>query len=224
MTCKAAPQLVTTPEIWNPLPDFQDVHDDNQIGNIVPDTQFFADARSGHLPAVSWVIPSGDNSEHPPATISTGQNHVTRVINAIMGGPDWKSTAVFLSWDDWGGFYDHVKPPTVDGQGYGLRVPGLVVSAYARRGYIDHHTLSFDAYLKFIEDDFLHGQRLDPKTDGRPDPRPDVRERVRILGDLTRDFDFTQRPRRPLILDPGIAQMPNGLQRPELPALPGYPG
>ena len=93
-----------------------------------------------------------------------------------------------------------MKPPTVDAQGYGLRVPGLVISPYARRGYVDHQILSHDAYLKFIEDDFLHGQRLDPRTDGRPDPRPDVRENARILGNLVRDFDFPQRPRPPLIL------------------------
>ena len=89
-----------------------------------------------------------------------------------MRSPDWDSTAIFLAWDDWGGFYDHVVPPTVDHNGYGLRVPALVISPYARRGFVDHQTLSFDAYVKFIEDDFLGGQRLDPKTDGRPDPRP----------------------------------------------------
>jgi len=76
-------------------------------------------------------------------------------------------------------------------------VPGMVISPYARRGMIDHQRLSFDAYAKFIEDDFLHGQRLDPATDGRPDPRPDVREDVKILGDLTADFDFNQTPRKP---------------------------
>jgi phospholipase C len=119
-----------------------------------------------------------------------------------MQGPEWKSTAVFVSWDDWGGFYDHRPPPGVDQNGYGLRVPGLVISAYARRGFIDHQTLSFDAYVKFIEDDFLAGQRLDPRTDGRPDPRPDVRENEPILGDLSRDFNFKQKPRSPLVLEP----------------------
>jgi len=117
-----------------------------------------------------------------------------------MRGPDWKSTAIFLSWDDWGGFYDHVTPPRVDKNGYGLRVPGIVISPYARSGMVDHQTLSFDAYDKFIEDDFLHGQRLDPHTDGRPDPRPTVREDVKILGDLAKDFDFTQKPRVPVLL------------------------
>ncbi len=97
---------------------------------------------------------------------------------------------------------DHVRPPVVDGFGYGLRVPGLVISPFARRGYVDHQTLSFDAYLKFIEDVFLGGQRLDPATDGRPDPRPDVRENAPILGDLSKDFEFSQPPRPPLLLNP----------------------
>jgi phospholipase C len=79
-------------------------------------------------------------------------------------------------------------------------VPGIVISPYAKRGYVDHQILSFDAYLKFIEDDFLGGSRIDPKTDGRPDPRPDVRENESILGDLAKDFDFGQKPRRPVLL------------------------
>jgi phospholipase C len=90
----------------------------------------------------------------------------------------------------------------VDKQGYGMRVPALVISPYAKRGFVDHQTLSFDAYLKFIEDDFLHGRRIDPKTDGRPDPRPSVRENERRLGNLVRDFDFRQQPRRPVPLPP----------------------
>jgi phospholipase C len=79
-------------------------------------------------------------------------------------------------------------------------VPGIVISPYAKAGVIDSQTLSHDAYNKFIEDDFLGSQRLDPATDGRPDPRPDVREASPLLGDLTADFDFTQPPRPPLIL------------------------
>ncbi len=133
---------------------------------------------------------------------------MTGLVNAIMRGPNWKSTAIFLTWDDWGGFYDHVVPPVVDHNGYGLRVPGLVISPYARSGFVDHQTLSFDAYAKFIEDDFLHGERLDPATDGRPDPRPTVREDVPILGDLVRDFNFRQKPRAPILLPthPGFSE------------------
>jgi len=199
-TCAPVSQNYLTPGIWNPLPLFGDVQRDHQLHNIKDLSAFYADAKAGRLPAVSWVTPSGYDSEHPPASVHVGQAHVTSVINAAMKSPDWKSTAIFLAWDDWGGFYDHVVPPAVDQNGYGLRVPALVISPYARHGYIDHQTLSSDAYLKFIEDDFLHGARLDPATDGRPDRRPDVREDVSMLGNLDQDFNFAQPPRPPVLL------------------------
>ena len=91
-------------------------------------------------------------------------------------------------------------PPQIDQNGYGLRVPGLVISPYARYGFIDRQTLSHDAYLKFIEDDFLGGERLDPLADGRPDERPDVRESSSVLGNLASDFDFSAPPVPPFIL------------------------
>ncbi len=200
MICTQPAQKVKVPGIWNPLPQFDTVQQDGQLGNIQDVSNFYTAAKKGTLPAVSWVVPNGKNSEHPPALVSTGQTYVTGLINAVMQSPNWNSTAVFLSWDDWGGFYDHVVPPHVDENGYGLRVPGLVISPYARKGYTDHQTLSFDAYLKFIEDDFLNGQQLNPKTDGRPDPRPTVRENVSILGNLLSDFDFSQQPRSPVLL------------------------
>jgi phospholipase C len=149
---------------------------------------------------VSWVIPNDPYNDHPPSPITKGQSNTTLWINTIMQSADWKSTAIFLAWDDWGGFYDHVRPPKVDANGYGFRVPALIISPYAKKGYIDHQTLSFDAYLKFIEDDFLGGQRLNPKTDGRPDRRPDVRENASILGNLANDFNFNETPRSPLML------------------------
>jgi phospholipase C len=214
MFCQPKPQDVGTPEIWNPLPFFDTVKQDGELGNIQQLSQFYTAAKNGTLPAVSWITPNGQTSEHPPALVSVGQAYVTNLINMIMQGPDWNSTAIFLAWDDWGGFYDHVVPPHVDLNGYGLRVPGIVISPYAKKGYIDHQTLSFDAYVKFIEDDFLSGQRIDPQTDGRPDPRPDVRENMAQLGNLLADFDFSQQPRPPLILPtnppPGPASTPPG--------------
>jgi phospholipase C len=200
LTCPPAQQNATTPGIWNPLPLFGDVRQDHQLHDIRDLSSYFSAASAGTLPAVSWITASGDNSEHPPASVHQGQAFVSAVINAAMLSPDWKSTAIFLSWDDWGGFYDHAVPPRADQNGYGLRVPGLVISPYARKGYIDHQTLSSDAYLKFIEDDFLGGARLDPATDGRPDSRPDVREDLSLLGNLAADFNFSQAPRPPVLL------------------------
>ena len=212
MLCNLQKLSVKVPGIWNPLPGFDTVKQDNQLANIQTVDKYLAAAKTGSLPDVSWIVPENKVSEHPPANIRVGQAYVTGLINAAMQGPEWDSTVIFLSWDDWGGFYDHVVPPVVDENGYGLRVPGLVISPYARKGYIDHQTLSFDAYLKFIEDVFLNGQRIDPKTDGRPDPRPDVRENAPQLGNLISDFDFSQAPRASMILpvmpQPGPASIP----------------
>jgi phospholipase C len=199
-TCAPVPQSYRTPGIWNPLPLFTDVQVDRQEKNIQPLDNFFRAARTGSLPAVTWIAPSESDSEHPPASIHRGQAYVTALINAVMKSPEWDSTAIFLAWDDWGGFYDGVVPPRVDSNGYGLRVPAIVISPYAKKGYIDHQVLSSDGYLKFIEDDFLGGGRLNPETDGRPDRRPDVREDARQLGDLVNDFDFNQVPRPPMLL------------------------
>jgi phospholipase C len=200
VTCTPAKQGPTTPSIWNPLLSFTDVFQDGQTRDIRSLNAFFSASKSGRLPAVSWIVPDASVSEHPPSLVSKGETYVTGLINTIMQSPDWDSTAIFLAWDDWGGFYDQMVPPRVDSTGYGLRVPAMVISPYAKRGFIDHQTLSFDAYNKFIEDDFLGGQELNPLTDGRPDPRPDVRESKPLLGNLVRDFNFRQRPRPPSML------------------------
>jgi phospholipase C len=206
------------PTIWNPLPGFTDVRQNGQQRNVQNLTNFFAQAHAGKLPAVSWVIPQPADSEHPPSRVSRGQAYVTSVINAVMQSSDWSSSAIFLSWDDWGGLYDNVAPPKIDRLGYGIRVPALIISPYARPGYIDHQVASTDSYLKFIEDDFLGGARLDPATDGRPDSRPDVRER--LTGDLSRAFDFTQKPLPPLIL-PTCPRTTTLVPKPK-PACDGY--
>src|SRR5262249_53541466 len=138
--------------------------------------------------------------EHPPALVSVGQSYVTAMINTIMKSPMWSSTVIFLSWDDWGGFYDHVVPPKIDQGGYGIRVPGLVISPWVKQaGLIDKQVLSHAVYIKFNEDVFLGGQRIDPKTGGRPDSRPTVREAV-LRGALMTHFDFGRTPPPPLLL------------------------
>ncbi len=202
-----------TPGIWAPILWFTDVAQDGQLGNVQSHAQYFADAANGRLPSVAWIVPNLAESEHPTAGLRAGQAYVTRVIDAAMRGPQWKSTAIFLTWDDWGGFYDHVRPPVVDANGYGLRVPLILISPYTRTpGAIDHQLASFDGILKFVEDNFLHGARLDPKTDGRPDRRPTVRESLPDAGDFRDDFDFAAPPRPGLQLPeyptPGPASTP----------------
>jgi phospholipase C len=198
--CQPTQIAANVPSIWNVLPEFDTVKADGETGNIVPIDNFYNDVATGQFPSVAWVAPAGVVSEHPPALVSAGEKYVTALINTIMKSKYWSTTAIFLSWDDWGGFYDHVVPPNIDVNGWGIRVPGLVISPWAKKGYIDKQVISHDAYLKFIEDLFLGGERLDPKTDGRSDPRPTVRETVSQLGDLMNDFDFTQQPLPTLVL------------------------
>jgi phospholipase C len=192
----------TTPSIINVLPGFRTIQATNQFSRIRPHSDYFRRAEAGTLPQVTWVMPSGGKSEHPPHNLESGQAWVTRVVNAVMTGPrdQWRHTAIFITWDDWGGFFDHVPPIRIDPYGYGIRVPAMVISPWVKRGLdVDHQTLSFDAYLKLIEDRFLDGQRLNGSNMGWPDPRPNIREN-RVPGDLRRIFDFTQRPIPRLVL------------------------
>ena len=203
-----------TADVQNPLPGFLATEATGQFANIRSNEDFLAMAEQGNLPSVSWVVPVKDAGDHPPDDISLGQAYVTKLINAVMRGPSdqWNHTAIFVTWDDWGGFYDHVAPPQsingISGDNYGFRVPTFMVSPWAKPGYIDHRTYSFDAFLRLVEDRFLGGQRLDPLTDGWPDARPGIREEAPQSHVLDSAFDFRGQPRKPLFLDP----------------LPGYQG
>jgi phospholipase C len=202
MTCEGGVQHYLNPGFWNVLPWFDDVKSDNEVANVADTTTFFTDLSAGRLAAVNWIIPSDELSEHPTNLTSTGQAYVTTIINAVMQSSFWDSTVIFVTWDDWGGFYDHEAPPPVDKNGYGFRVPAMTISAWVKPGVVDHTVYSQDAYLRFIEDIFLDGARLDPAKDGRPDNRPTVRENVAQLGDLLGEFDFTQPPNTPMMLQP----------------------
>lgn len=119
---------------------------------FAPATQFATDVANGTLADVSWVIGAAGGTEHPPASVQTGQNAVADgVINLLGGSPYWPSLALFVTWDDFGGFYDHVAPPQVDAFGYGFRVPCLVISPFARPGFLDHTVNDHTSILKFIE-------------------------------------------------------------------------
>jgi phospholipase C len=200
--CTPKDPTTTSTPFFDPLAGFTDVRQDAQRGLIQHVSNFYTAAVAGTLPAVSWIVPGLNVSEHPAInrSIKPGYQYVTGLINSIMNSPEWDSTAVFLTWDDWGGFYDQVQPPKVNAWGYGLRTPGILISPWAKAGTIDSQTLSYDAYLKLIEDVFLGGQRLDPSTDNRPDSRPMVVENAPQLGDLLKEFDFNQTPIAPFNL------------------------
>ena len=107
--------------------------------------------RSSSLPTVTWITPPGQYSEHPTSPMSRGESWTVAQINSIMASPDWPSTVIFVTWDDFGGFYDHVAPPNVDNLGYGARVPLLIISPYVTAGQVCHTQGSFDSLLAFVE-------------------------------------------------------------------------
>ncbi len=155
---------------------------------VVAEDRFLRDLESGALPAVSWLIPDVEESEHPAAgSMCRGENWTVQIMNAIMASPEWKRTAVVITWDDFGGFYDHVRPPHVDLFGFGPRVPMLLISPWARRGHIASQTLEFSSVLKMIET--IWG--LEPLTD-----------RDRHASDMLELFEFERPPRPPLFLEP----------------------
>jgi phospholipase C len=146
--------------IWVPVLNFARYIDNPKImRHVVPLREYFSDLDNGTLPAVSYIVPSGP-SEHPPSNLASGQAFVRGLINALMDSSSWKSSAFLLGYDDWGGWYDHVKPPHRDNYGYGFRVPAILVSPYARQGYVDRTKLDFTSILRFIEENW----RLRPLT------------------------------------------------------------
>jgi phospholipase C len=155
---------------------------------VVPESQLYEDLERGDLPAMSWVVPPQSGNDHPSSKhgICEGENWTVRALNAIMRSDDWPTTAVVLTWDDFGGFYDHVPPPHVDLYGMGPRVPAIVISPWARSGYVDHRVYDFSSVLKTAER--LFGL-------------PALHERDRRASDMFGAFDFDQEPLDPLLLD-----------------------
>jgi phospholipase C len=123
-----------------------------------PDTNLLNDISSGNLPAMSWVIPSFGESDHEGANNTLGENWVSSVVNAVGASPYWNSTAIIVTWDDWGGFYDHVPPQYLDYDGLGFRTPLLVISPYSKHGYVSHVQYEFGSILQFVEDVFGLGR------------------------------------------------------------------
>jgi phospholipase C len=144
-----------------------------------PQTRIFHDIKAKKLAAVSWVIPDENDSDHPGTSSDTGPSWVASIVNAIGESAYWKSTAIVIVWDDWGGLYDNAKPPQLDYGGLGFRVPAIIVSPYAKPGYISPTEYEFGSILKYIENNWELGTLK--RTD----------QRATSIGDC---FDYAQKP------------------------------
>lgn len=172
--------------LWNPLPGFKNFASSPALmSHLVSLNEFYEDAKADRLPEVCWIVPTAADSEHPPADSARGMWHVTGLVNAVMQSPAWKDTVIIVTWDDFGGFYDHVPPPQVDKYGYGPRVPALVISPWSKPGYISHVHYDFTSPLKLIEDHF----GLEPLAD-----------RDRAADNMLDCFNFQQKPNAPEVL------------------------
>src|SRR6266511_183955 len=170
--------------LWSAYDAVRHIRQDTQLwqSHVFPVDGLVQDVRDDRLPPVTWVTPRFELSEHPEYSFCWGQNWTTRIVNAIMASPMWKDTAIFITWDDYGGFYDHIPPPQVDRFGFGIRVPLLLISPYAKHGYVDHTVGEFSSVLRFIEDNWGLTQLTPRDRDAR---------------NFSEAFDFSQKPRKP---------------------------
>lgn len=176
-----APALGTKGDVWSAFDAISHIRfgADWKKNVISPETQILTDVPAGSLAQVTWVVPSRANSDHAGSDSSTGPQWVASVVNAIGGSQFWNNTVIFITWDDWGGWYDHVAPQQLDVMGLGFRVPLIVVSPFARRGYVSHFQHEPGSILKFTEEQF--GLPSLGTTDARAD-------------DLSDCFAFGQKP------------------------------
>jgi phospholipase C len=183
---------------WVPLLGFDRFLDDPELfSRIVDLDEYYTDLENGTLPSVSYVLLMGA-TEHPLSDLSLGQRTVRTMVQMLMQSDAWDSSALFITYDDWGGWYDHVAPPQVDEYGYGFRVPALLISAYARQGYIDHTQLDHTSILKFIEENW--------------DIQP-LAERDAKANNFLPAFDFTSPPREPAFI-PGTREVTDPASQP----------
>jgi len=177
---------------WVPLLSFDRFLDDPELSSRIVDfSEYYKDLENGSLPAVSYVLLLGA-TEHPISDPSLGEKATQTMLHALMQSDSWKSSAFFLTYDDWGGWYDHVPPPQIDERGYGFRVPSLLVSPYARKGHIDHTLLDHTSILKFIEENWNI---------------PPLAERDTKANNFTSAFDFSSAPRPPILI-PATREVP----------------
>ena len=170
---------------WNAYNGVSQVfHTDVWHQHMRPIDNVLDDIKASRLPPVTWMTPRFELSDHPPFSTGFSHNWVSDLINAVMRSDMWEHTVIFLTWDEWGGFYDPVLPPVVDDIGLGFRVPLLTISPYAKRGYVDHEVGEFSTPLRFISDNW---------------GLPYLTKRIANTHDMSGLFDFTKKPRPPAI-------------------------
>lgn len=186
-------------DLWNPMAARNESYNATFAPHFVNRTDFLSDAANGTLPNISWIIPPYADSDHPGQSLVNGEAWTASVIDAVEASPDWNSTAIFLTWDEYGGWYDHVAPTVINKLNYGFRVPLLVISPYTPEDRIVHENGTFDSILHFIELRFGLGclGSLDCNATN-----------------LSGFFDFTQSPRAPMTFPvvPADARYPMPLQ------------
>jgi phospholipase C len=194
-------------DFWNPFASQAVSYTPAMKPHFVASSSFFTDAAAGNLPNVSWVLPTFNNSDHPPSNINNGEAWVDSIVNAVETSPDWNSSAIFITWDDYGGYYDNVPPPPLDANGVSFRAPLLVISPYAREGYISHQFTYFESLLHFIEWRY-HLPSLTSRDKNAPLPLD--------------YFDFNATPRAPMHINaPSAAVYPTAWQGLGAPRSPG---
>jgi phospholipase C len=143
------------PGLWNAPDAIRHIRFGADYAGVVsPETTILRDVARGRLPEVSWVIPGLDNSDHPRLNNGSGPSWVATVVNAIGESPYWDTTAIVVTWDDWGGWYDHVTPLEKTSYERGFRVPLLLISPYSKREYVSHTTYEFGSILRFVEENW----------------------------------------------------------------------
>jgi phospholipase C len=180
----------STEGFWEPFGAIKYVRNGPDWHNniIAPQSRILTDAKDGNLASVDWVIPTKQDSDHPAYLSDKGPSWVASVVNAIGESSYWRNSAIIILWDDWGGFYDNAAPPQLDYRGLGMRVPCLIVSPYAKQGYVSHTRYEFASILRFIEEvNGLPAGSIGPTAKGYTDAR---------ANSLDDAFDFTQKPRK----------------------------
>jgi phospholipase C len=177
-------QATPGPGLWNAVDAIQSIwsNKSEMAANVItPSSQVLTDIASGKLADVVWVTPTGLASDHPQVNNGSGPSWVASVVNAIGSSQYWNNTAIFITWDDWGGFYDHVAPQVYNSFELGFRVPLIVVSPYAKPGYVSHVQHEFGSILKFTEQTF---------------GLPSLRQTDKRADNLSDCFSFTKQPTR----------------------------